>query len=201
MQTYRFKGEKDIAIELALKEKECSLCHEVFPVDRFWKKGNGLRRSECDACWTKRKKQLHENKRIKASGGETRVCIQCGIEKLKDDFCNVANALSGKAGTCKECGHKRQREYDKQLKEERLVNDKFCPGCNSVKKEIEFETSNRELSESCKSCRKIERARKTAEKHATPEWIAAKKAKISAWDRAKNFKPIRSYGRVISRDS
>jgi hypothetical protein len=179
-----------LAKEAALGEKECTLCHEILPIDRFWKKGGRRRRAACDVCWDNRKKQLRENAIIKARGGETRTCNQCGLEKLKEAFRDNPESISGKWGICKDCEHERQREYDKRQKEERLINDRFCSGCNSVKKEVEFEVS-RVLVELCNCCRKAERRRKTEEKHSTPEWIAEYKAKQAVRDRALT---LRQYG-------
>jgi hypothetical protein len=84
--------------------KRCTRCGKVKPVEYFYSKGAGRRRSECMLCTGEIMALRYRGLPVPTVERSTKVCSVCGLEKSLDQF------YKGR-GECIDCNRAIQREW------------------------------------------------------------------------------------------
>lgn len=151
------------------EEKQCIHCKRVLSADHFVfnkRKKDGLS-SVCRECEKEKREQYkqkwEQERKKKDQQGFTlfptfeKKCSQCGQVKPLGLFGPSKNSKDGYASYCKQCGRKRQNEYNERIKSSKKVipTVKFCSSCKQTLPASEFNTCNQRkdgLFIYCKTC-------------------------------------------------
>jgi hypothetical protein len=151
------------------KEKQCYGCKRILPANHFVfnkRKKDGLS-SKCRDCEREKREEYtirwEKEREHKESQDFTlfpkfeKKCTQCSETKPLKLFSPSKNSKDGHTSYCKDCGQKRQREYNERIKASKKVipKTKYCTSCNQTLPSSKFNKCNQRkdgLNIYCRNC-------------------------------------------------